>query len=179
MSSLNVKVIPITAIENHPNADRLELAIFEGWQCVVQKGKYMQGQPVVYIPVDSILPQDLETYLFPEDSKIKLEKHRVRTIKIRKAISEGMVLSLQELREGGFIHETPKVGDDLAEVLGITKYEPPERYTPQGAAKQVKKRDQNPYFTQYTDLENFKWYPNLFQEGEEVVILEKIHGTNF
>jgi len=33
-------------------------------------------------------------------------------------------------------------------------------------------------FVSYTDIENLRNFPAAFQEGEEVVITEKIHGTN-
>lgn len=180
MSTLKVEVIKIDSIEVHPNADRLELANIAGWQCVVQKGKFIPDQPVVYIPIDSILPNDLESHLFPPESKVKLTKSRIRTIKLRGAVSQGMVLSIGELREGGFLDDSVKIGDDLAENLGITKYEPPEISTPQYKTNAVKpKRYKNPNFKEYTKIENFKWYPDLFKEGEEVVIQEKIHGSSF
>lgn len=179
MSSLKVEVVKIDKIESHPNADRLEICLISGWQCVVQKNKLIVGQAVVYIPIDSLLPEKLETYLFPPDSKIKLDKHRVKTIKIRGAVSQGMVLSLDELQNGGFITEKVALGSDLALKLGVTKYEPPEDKSPQSNANRVKKKYKNPQFREYTEIENFKWHPELFQEGEEVVICEKIHGTSF
>jgi len=33
-------------------------------------------------------------------------------------------------------------------------------------------------FPRYTDIENLRNYPDVFDEGEEVVATEKIHGTN-
>lgn len=179
MSDLKVQVIKIDKIEVHPNADRLSLATIAGWQCVIQKDKFLEGQAVVYIPVDSILPEKLETYLFPPDSKIKLHHSRIRTIKIRKAISQGMILSLHELREGGFLNRDVRPGDDVVDDLKITKYEPPEEKTHQGKANKVTKKKKNPLFKEYTSINNFKWYPELFKEGEGVVITEKIHGTSF
>ena len=68
MSTLKVEVTKIDAIERHPNADRLDLAVVKGWNCVVGRGSYRSGDLCVYIPIDSVLSEDLEKRLFPEDS---------------------------------------------------------------------------------------------------------------
>src|SRR5271166_1293205 len=55
--------VPLTTIVNitpHTGADRLEMAWVYGFQVVVKKGQYKVGDKVVYVPVDSILPQWLE-----------------------------------------------------------------------------------------------------------------------
>ena len=41
----------------HPNADRLELAKILGWQAIVEKGKHQPGDRVVFVVIDTILPQ--------------------------------------------------------------------------------------------------------------------------
>lgn len=37
---------------------------------------------------------------------------------------------------------------------------------------------ENSKFHKYNGLENIKWYPSMFEEGELVVIQEKLHGSN-
>lgn len=180
MSTFKVPMTRVSAILPHPNADRLEIAKVYEWLVVTGKGNLKTGDPVVYFPVDSILPQELEMKLFPADSKIKLEKHRIRSIKIRGHISQGMIVSANTLRKelsaGAFDDE-----DDVSALLGVTKYEQPERDLPAhmrlGPGK--KKRKDNPNFHKYNDIENFKWYDRIFQDGEEVYISEKLHGTSF
>jgi RNA ligase (TIGR02306 family) len=131
----------------------------------------------VYFPIDSVLPADLEADLFPPDSKIKLTKSRIKTIKIRGAISQGMIVPLSDLEmvsRLGYQFE----GTDVTAELGVTKYEPPDTSLPRSMhAKRVRK--ENPYFRPYDKLSHFKNYPNLFVEGEQVVVTEKVHGTNF
>ena len=178
MSSLIVEVCKIDQIVEHPNADRLELAIVKGWQTVVGKGQYNEGDTCIYVPIDSILPPALEDYLFPADSKIKLEKSRVRSIRIRKAISQGMIIDF----DAPIIIEYPKlakakVGDDVAEILGITKYEPPAHSVP-GKMRARQITHNNPVFNKYTDIENIKHYPGLFDEDDEIYVTEKVHGTS-
>lgn len=169
-----VLVVRIDKVEKHPNADRLDLAHIKGWQCVTQRGAYKEGDLAVYIPIDSILPPDLEQRVFPPESKVKLSKSRVKTIKLRGAISQGMLLSPQEfLTEYRYVE-----GDDVTTYLGITHYEPP---APPASMRgdQVAKKKKNPHFPVYTKISHFKNYPDLFAEGEPVVVTEKIHGTNF
>ncbi len=90
------------------DADRIELAHIEGFQCVVPKGHHV-GDKVIYIETDSICPKN-ETFAFLKGkSHIKLQK-------IRGVYSQGIALEY---------HGDAPVGTDMTEVLGITKYEPP------------------------------------------------------
>lgn len=174
----------IRAIAPHPNADRLEVAVIYGFQVVVQKDKYKVGDEVIYCPIDSILPGWLEETLFPPDSKIKLNKRRVRQIRIRGLASQGMIIPLEAVAYHLGIDSLRRVGtyeadQDLAADLGIVKYEPPEvgpSHTP-GGPRKVKK-DENPFFHKYNGLDNIKWYPDKFKPEENIVLQEKIHGTN-
>lgn len=172
MSTLIVEIVRIKQIDVHPNADKLELAQIKGWQCVVPKGEYKAGDLVLYIPIDSILPPHIEGALFPEGSKIKLDKSRVRTIKIRGAYSQGMVCKPEQLNI-----ESYKEGDDFKDRLGITKFEPQEHFS--RSYNQVKQSKKNPHFFKYTDIENYANYPDIFIPGEKVTVTEKIHGANF
>lgn len=97
----------LTPIEN---ADRIELAHIEGFQCVVPKGHHV-GDKVIYIETDSICPKN-ETFAFLKSkSHIKLQK-------IRGVLSQGIALEY---------HGDAPVGTDMTKELGITKYEPPEQ----------------------------------------------------
>lgn len=175
MSTLKVEVVSIDNIYPHANADKLEICQIAGWQCVVPKGEFKAGDKVVYIPIDSILPNDLEVKLFPPESKVKLSKSRVKTIRLRGAISQGLVVSLNELE----LQDSLPVGTDVAEALGITKYEPSTSSQPSIIrGNQIKRKDQNSNFTKYTDIQNFKHYNQLFEEGEMVYVTEKLHGTS-
>lgn len=174
MSELKVGVVKILSVDEHPNADRLELITIKGWQCVGQKGVYKVDDLVVYFPIDSILPEELENIIFGEDSKIKLENHRIRTIKLRGAISQGMVCPLKL-----FGLEGSKEGLDLTAKLGVTKYEPPVKGSPQSTnIGKATKKQTNPNFRKYTDIENFKNYPDIFTSEDIVYVTEKVHGSN-
>jgi len=176
MAELKVEVCKIDSIKDHPNADKLELAFIggkNGWQSCVRIGEYKVGQKVVYIPVDSILPMDVEKILFGENSKITLKKSRVRSIKIRGIISQGMVVPLESLG----LNPNLKIGTDVAKRLGILKYMPPSKEKP-NLMQAKKHRHKNPNFKKYTNINHFKYYSNALDDLE-VVVTEKIHGTNF
>jgi RNA ligase (TIGR02306 family) len=63
--------------------------------------------------------------------------------------------------------------------MGITKYEPPEPSYQNLGGQKSRKRNPNPNFKVYTDIQNIKNHTNVFKEGDRVYISEKIHGTNF
>lgn len=174
--------VPYTVIKEvkpHAGADRLEVAMVYGWQVVVQKGRYQVGSPIIYIPIDSVLNQELEDRIFGKDAKIKLHNHRVRQIKIRGLASQGMVIDPEDVKD--LINlDYATLEQDLAEILDIKKYEPPARgpsFTV-GKDKQRNKKTDNPLFHKYNGLNNIRWLPDYFSEGEQVVIQEKLHGSN-
>ena len=179
MSSLfKVPLTTIREIQAHPNADKLEIAVVYGFSVIVKKEAYKVGDEVIYIPIDSILPQKLEDHIFPPGSKIVLDKHRVRQIRIRKTPSQGMLINPTDIETVfGF---TPNVLEqDYADILGVKKYTPPEQKGPAGKPGGRKaKEDENPLFHKYNGLDNIKWYPEKFKNDEMVVIQEKIHGMN-
>ncbi len=174
MSSHIVEVCEITDVQPHPNADRLDIAQVKGWQCVTGRGQYRKGDIAIYIPIDSVLPESLETILFPPESKVRLNNRRVKSIKLRGAISQGMLMDFKDISA-----EEMPVGTDMSESLGITKWEPPAPKSPSLRGNMTSPKQTNPYFHKYTDIENYKNYNGLFQPGEIVVVTEKIHGTNF
>ncbi|HEX8912554.1 MAG TPA: RNA ligase (ATP) [Humisphaera sp.] len=161
MSTLIVEVSRIDRVLPHPNADALELAQIKGWQCVVPKGKYADGARVVYIPVDSLLPQDLSDRL----GITKYLSHgRVRCARLRGEPSFGVIMDVED--------PAWPDGTDVRDRYGITKYVPPVRISAGDAAPP------HPLFPSYTDVENLRNFPSILEPGEPVVATEKVHGTN-
>lgn len=166
MSTLIVEATRIKEIKKHPNADKLELAVIKGWQIVVAKGSLKAGDSVVFVPPNSMIPQDLAEKLgvwkylsVKKDATVG----RVRAAKLRQETSFGFVFANTE--------NLPE-GKDLKEHFGITKYEPPPENKDGEAERDC------PLFHKYTDIENIRNFPDIFQEGEEVIVTEKIHGKN-
>lgn len=177
-SGYKVPYTKILEINPHTNAERLELATVYGFQVIVQKGKFKVGDKIIYIPIDSILAPNLEALLFPADAKVKLNKSRVRQIKLRGLASQGMIISPNEIRSlvnPDYFQDE----QDVRTILGVTKYEPPVKEVrgPNNAPK-GRKKQANPNFHKYNGLGNIKWFPNMFKDGDHVIIQEKLHGTN-
>lgn len=182
MAELKVEVVKIDEILNHPNADRMELAMVGGYQVCVQYGAFVAGDLVVYIPIDSLLPESLEALIFGPDSKVKLHKHRVRAIKLRGAVSQGMVIPLKLAAQYPGCYNMLSVareGLDMTSALNIIKYLPPTKLPNAMSGKAAPKRHCHPMFSKYTSINHLKKYWNAFMDGDEIVITEKIHGTNF
>lgn len=172
MSSLIVEVCEIKDIQPHPNADRLAIATVKGWNCIVGKEDYQVGDWVVFFPPDSVLPEWLiEKYRL----EFLKKGNRVGTLKLRGCISQGLILPIMCL--SSVQNAMPELGEDVKDILGVAKYEIPEKSV-QIMGKVTSKRIQNPYFTKYTDIENIQNFPDVFQDGDMVVITEKIHGSN-
>jgi RNA ligase (TIGR02306 family) len=165
MSSLQVKICKVDGIIKHPNADRLSIVTIKGWNSIVGLDQYKVGDLVAFIPPDCVIP-------LPIIEKYNLEylkkNGRTGTVKLRGCVSQGLVLDAPEGK---------REGDDVAEILGITKYEVPESPA-QTQANPIGRKKLNPYFDKYTEIENVKNYPEIFRIGDEVVITEKIHGSN-
>lgn len=173
-SELFVEICKIEKLDNHPNADRLEIATVKGWQCIVQKDIYSIGDKVIYFPIDSILPPNVEEKIFGPDSKVKLTKSRVKTIKLRGIISQGLVVPITVFE----IDNSTPTGTNVKEMLGITKYEIKQKVPNIMSGKTTGKRSENINFSKYTSINHLKNFPT-FLDNKEVCVREKIHGTNF
>lgn len=173
MSTLIVDVCAVEEIAPHPNADRLERVRVKNWWCVAPKDKYLPGDKVVYVPPDSVLPESLAErwgiakYCVPLGRDISGSRPpglRVRASRFRGVASFG---TIQDLDDPSW-----PIGRDLREHFGITKYEPPLKAHDGDAAPAVAA------FHEYTNIEALGNFPSVFQEGEEVIVTEKLHGTN-
>jgi len=187
MSEFKCCFTKIRELHPHPNPEvhSLEIASLYDFQVVVSKTKgHNVGDFLLYIPVDSVLPADLESFIFPEGSKIKLNNSRVKQIRIQKFPSQGLTVEVGLIKE--FLQSRGvksglefKLEHDYSELLGIKKFEPPvPAYITARAGEKKSKPLENSNFHKYNGLDNIKWFPDMFKEGEQVVIQEKLHGSN-
>lgn len=212
--SHQARVVRIPDIQLHPNADTLGIVHIDGYQIVVKLGELTKGQFVVYVQPDSVVPavQEFEFlwagkgYLPGDDVPIKYRRVTVR--KFRKEWSEGLLLQIPEwvrIDDNGKFREIGE-GDDLADALDITHYEPPEPGERQMRPKQKTGRPRSLrgwwyWFLELIglrpngntgghnkrgpsvprpvyDVERYQNYQTAFAPGELVVVTEKIHGSN-
>ncbi len=117
----------VLAIDPIPNADAIESIRINGWQCVAKKGEFAVGDLGVYFEIDAI-PPDEPAYRFlwtpkgaAPGSVPRPPTQRIRTIRLRGSLSQGLLLPLHV---AGVPAGTPE-GEDLTEQLGVGKDEPP------------------------------------------------------
>lgn len=180
-----------------PNADKIEIAEVLGWECVVKKEEFNIGDIIVYVEVDSIMPEK------PEYEFLRDRKFRVKTIKLRGQISQGLVLPLSVLGPSQVINHLDKddIGLDVTELLGITKYLPPSELSEQTEIERRIKNDKNklkkfmmryswfrilflykkqkkgwPYWCSKTDEERIQNMPHVLEQFKDkvVYVTEKI-----
>lgn len=174
MAEIRAEICKIETVFPHENAHSLEIAQVKGWNCVISKGSFQPGDLCLYVPVDACIPQEMESELF-KNAKIKLTNGRIKAIRIRQVVSQGLVVDPKKFG----LHKKPEGYDATAE-LGITKYEPPApafQGFNGGGKKQA--RIENPNFTKYTSIENIKNHWKVFTPDDEVFFTEKLHGTNW
>ena len=109
----------IKNIRKHPNADSLEIGDVLGWQVVVKNGIHKDGDKIVFITIDSIVPK-CQWSEFLVDPKNPDKQLRIKNIKLRGEYSSGVVIPLSEFPLQ--FTETSVVGEDLTTLLGVTKY---------------------------------------------------------
>lgn len=109
----------IKNIREHPNADTLEIAEVLGWQTIVKKGIHKENDKVIFITIDSVVPRYHWTD-FLADKKNPDKQIRIKNIKLRGEYSSGIVIPLSEFPPQ--FTETTVVGENLTELLGVTKY---------------------------------------------------------
>lgn len=176
MSTLHVPAVRVQKIYPHPNADTLDFIEVQGWRCIVKRGSVNKGDWGAYFPIDSQLTEEIMNAAF-KDAKVAPHKGRVRTVKIRGEIAQGLFLGRDLLP---VFPRYPQENMDLSEILNVTKYEPPAASIPMHMQtnKKSTRKKANPNFKEYSKLEHLKWFTNVFEPGETIAITEKIHGTN-
>lgn len=165
----------ITDIQPIPDADSIEVVSIGGWKVVTKKGEYQVGDMCIYCEIDSFLPI-LPQYEFLRKSSYKkmtdgTEGFRLKTIKLRGQVSQGLVLPISALPEGRTLFE----GMDVTGVLSITKYEPP---IPASLSGQVK--GMFPSFIQKTDEERVQNLSDVypFNKSLRFYVTEKLDGSS-
>lgn len=129
----------IDALTPIADADRIELAHIGGWNVVVGKGEYAPGDTIVYFEIDTFFPEGDKRYAFltnrgvktmivenPDGTTTELHGYVLKTAKLRKQVSQGLVLSPQECG----IDDIARYGDvakhpDVSAECGVREYVAP------------------------------------------------------
>ena len=162
MAAFNATVYQIT-VEPHPNADAIELARVGDYYSIIKKDYLKTGDLAVYIPEGAIVPEYIQEDVGCLGKLAGGNKDRVKAATLRGVLSQGLCYKAPVGSE---------IGQDLAESLGITKYEP---IIPAKFAGEIANIGQENTFN--FDIENIKKHPDILEENELVSYTEKLHGT--
>lgn len=157
--------------KKHENADSLSVAKVLGWQVVTRLDEFKPGDLAVFVPIDTLLPvtpwsQFLASKSAPNDPI------RVKNARLRGEFSQGILFPTSVLPEGTEIVE----GKDVAEILGITKYEKPLQAGLAGKVRGNYPRE----LLNISDEDNLLSNPHLVEEfkGETCYITQKFDGSS-
>lgn len=168
----------IDEINPIPGADAIEVASVGGWRVVVKKGEYQAGDLAIYCEVDSWIPHELAPFLSKGQEPREFNGvpgERLRTVRLRGQLSQGLLLPLDLLPADDNFNGDWTAGEDVTELLGVQKYEPPVPAELAGLVKgpwpsQVQKTDQE----RIQNLTN-EW-PQL--SGYVYEVTEKLEGSS-
>ena len=155
----------ILALEAIEGADAIEKATVLGWQLVVKKGEFRVGDLCVYCEIDSLFPDK------PEFEFLRPRGMRIKTIRLRGQVSQGICFPLEILPEGTLIEEDA----DVTDALEITKWELPVPVHLSGTVK-----GSFPSFIPKTDETRVQVLQHLLDElaGTVCYVTEKLDGSS-
>lgn len=195
-----VEIVPVV-LEKHPNADKLSVVRVYNFTCVVNTTDWQGVEKAAYVQPDSVMPDTPEYRFLKNTSSLRKEREeldrnpdyldypeksaaleakidantkylRITVRKLRGIISMGMLLPAPE---------GSQIGDDVAEQLGITHYEPPSLDELDGrrqhAGDDVAPAPPMIYAPKY-DVESIYKFSDCFEAGEPVYVSEKLDGQN-
>jgi len=173
MSDTPFECVRVTAVHDHPKADRLDIVKILGTQVCEQKGAFQVGDLGVYFPPDMMIPEDvaetlgvanyLKHAVFP--GHLTKSRCRIGAIRLRQIPSVGFLIKFDDLEM--------QEGDDFTSHFGGEKYQPPMNHMMSGDM-----RADTTYFPIYTNIQHYYKYGARLTPGLPVRITEKIHGTN-
>jgi len=203
-----VEVVPVELLK-HPDADKLSVVKVYNFTVVVNTADWQGVTQAAYAQPDSVMPDTPEYRFLKETGNLRKERQklwddlqpdmesdlarldydeklralearidsntkylRIAVRKLRGVISMGMLLPAPE---------GSKIGDDVAEIMGITHYEAPTMDEIEGsrrhAGDDVAPAPPMIYAPMY-DVESVYKYADCFDAGEPVYVSEKLDGQN-
>ena len=162
------KIVSLAPIEN---ADQIDVCTVLGWHVVVKKGECSVGQLVCLFEIDSVLPIDKQEFSF-----LAKTKGRIKTIKLRGQVSQGLVVPLDQIK---FVDlKNLEEDTDITDLLGVVKYEIPEHEIAANLRGKVK--GNFPGFLRKTDEIRIQAVPGVLlrHKGKRFYYSEKLDGSS-
>ncbi|MGJ7531119.1 RNA ligase (ATP) [Variovorax sp. GB1P17] len=170
----------VETIRPIPGADAIECAVVEGWTVVIKKGEFAVGDRGVFFEIDAFLPLDDPRFAFLEKSAITWNEQRgvrLRTMKLRGQISQGLILPLSQFAEidAQALADPALRQRDWASLFGVEKWEP---VIPASLSGEVE--GAFPSFISKTDQERIQNLPELLATsgGHAFEVTVKLDGSS-
>lgn len=157
MSQHQIEIISVK-MEPHPNADKLAIVRPFGYTVCVNKNDWKDGDLAAYIPPDYVVDIERPEFSF-------LERPRIKVKKLRGIMSQGLLVPAPI---------NSKLGDNVIDILGIHRYNPEDPINTRGDA--IRGPD---LISPKYDVDDYRRYgQTLFSDTDQIVVTEKIHGSN-
>ena len=171
----------ITKVSPIEGCDFIELATVLGWQVIIKKGELTEGGCCLFFEIDSFLPMEPRYEFLKKTTKFNgTEGYRIRTLKMKKVLSQGLALPLSMFPELTVnIQEAIDNNTDLSETLGVIKYDL-EQFCGVNNTSKSEKPGKFPSFIPKTDQPRIQNLPHLFTTNKEDTFEEtlKLDGSS-
>ena len=190
-------VTTIRELRKHNNADRLQCATIFGNNVIVDLS-YVEGQRVVYFPVDGQLGEEFAK----ENNLVRIKdengnnsggyldpsKRNITALKLRGEQSDGLVLPIEVLAK---YTDVSKLTDG-EQITILNGYEICRKYIPRtnaprrqyNTSKTRNSKNDNaekvayPFFVEHIDTAQLAYNEHAFKPGDTCYITLKMHGTS-
>lgn len=169
-STHRVEIVSVR-MEKHPNADTLSIIPVFGYTYVGRTADWVGVERAAYVPPDSVVDTRRPEFSFLAEQARADGTVRIKARRLRGIVSYGLLVPVP--------NDTP-LGEDWAERLGVSHYEPPlEHEKGKGALFLGGEAAPAPaVVTIKYDVDAFRRYHHLFVPGEPVIVTEKLDGAN-
>jgi RNA ligase (TIGR02306 family) len=174
MAFFGVTKETISEINVHPNADKLEIAKLKNcsFQFIIGKAQLKVGDEVLYFPIDSLVPENVQEILKIKGKLSSPNSSRIKTVRLRGSISQGLVGKLESFND---LISSEMTSEEITEKLGVTKYEPPAIMCKNADLRSL------PFGLNVYDIEGCERYGDVVDMlmEQNVIVTEKMEGSNF
>ena len=168
----------ISSIQPIPGADVIATATIQGWQVIVKKSEFNVGDLCLFFEIDSFLPIEPRYEFLKKSTKFNnTEGYRLKTMKLRNVLSQGLALPLTMFPE----IQNPKFDYDYSHVLNVIKYDNElQAYSQKPGVKPGKTKGKFPNFIPKTDQPRIQNLVSYFDSltNEEFEETLKLDGSS-
>lgn len=183
MSRKLVTIQKVAATYPIKDADFIECCQILGWQCITKKDEVKVNDIVVYFEIDSFLPIEPHFAFLGKTTTFNgMQGYRLRTMKLKKVLSQGLVLPISHFPiEIQTQLSGKQEGDDVTEILKVLKYDVAQQdFSQRPGLKAGRPRGSFPSFIPKTDQERIQNLTSYFETMKDVTFEEtlKLDGSS-